>query len=264
MSSVISRFKLRVLAPILRFLRSVYYQIRCVLAGYRRSVQTRFGRITYACPNFGAFRRIVTIRTKEPETIDWLDSIPDGGVLWDIGASTGVYAIYAAANPKVRVYAFEPSPASFATLCKSSELNGMGERVSAFCMAMSGGKSIDYLNMRASRASRSGSTFGDPSGMTSDGKAAVYRHATIGYSPDAFIQDFGAAAPTHLKIDVDGIDHIILENAESLLKNPKLQSVLIEVGGPEAYKRVTDVTERHGFTEMPRPKSRGNRIFRRT
>ncbi|MEX2311782.1 MAG: hypothetical protein WD624_04920, partial [Rhodospirillales bacterium] len=32
----------------------------------------------------------------EPETIRWLDSLPAGSVLWDIGANVGAFTVYAA------------------------------------------------------------------------------------------------------------------------------------------------------------------------
>ena len=52
--------------------------------------------------------RAKTLLTKEPETINWLNHMPEGSVLWDIGANIGTYSIYAAKN-NIRVIAVEPS-----------------------------------------------------------------------------------------------------------------------------------------------------------
>jgi hypothetical protein len=37
--------------------------------------------------------RASTILTKEPHTIDWLDSLTDADVLYDIGANIGIYSV---------------------------------------------------------------------------------------------------------------------------------------------------------------------------
>ncbi len=62
----------------------------------------------------------------EPETIRWLDRVPEGEVLWDIGAKVGVYTIYGAVKRKLRVLAFEPGAASLATLTKKHRTQWIG------------------------------------------------------------------------------------------------------------------------------------------
>jgi FkbM family methyltransferase len=56
--------------------------------------------------------------------------VPDDATILDIGASTGVFAVYAAASaPRSRVISFEPMPSAFALLERNVALNGFGERV---------------------------------------------------------------------------------------------------------------------------------------
>ena len=33
---------------------------------------------------------------KEPDTLAWIDLIPEGSLIWDIGANVGLYSVYAA------------------------------------------------------------------------------------------------------------------------------------------------------------------------
>ena len=40
---------------------------------------------------------------------------------------------------------------------------------------------------------------------------------------------FGIPKPTALKMDVDSIEHLILKGGSNLLKDPALQTILIEV-----------------------------------
>ena len=49
------------------------------------------------------------LRTKEPETLDWIDTMAEGSALVDVGANVGLYSVYAAKARKCQVYAFEPS-----------------------------------------------------------------------------------------------------------------------------------------------------------
>lgn len=43
----------------------------------------------------------------EPELLDYIDSLPEGAIFYDIGASTGIFSVYAK-NCGLNVYAFEP------------------------------------------------------------------------------------------------------------------------------------------------------------
>ena len=61
-----------------------------------------------AVPNWLAGWRVDTFSSKEPETLEWIDSLPEGSVLWDVGANVGLYSVYAAKKRRCRVWAFEP------------------------------------------------------------------------------------------------------------------------------------------------------------
>ncbi len=57
---------------------------------------------------------------------------PEDATILDLGASTGVFAVYAAAQTtRSRVLSFEPMPGSFALLADNVALNGVGDRVTA-------------------------------------------------------------------------------------------------------------------------------------
>ena len=80
------------------------------------------------------YNRAVTFYDKEPEMLEWINSLPSYGlekfVFWDIGANIGWYVLNLAATfPDLRIEAFEPVPPTFAQLRRNVELNNLGARI---------------------------------------------------------------------------------------------------------------------------------------
>ena len=65
--------------------------------------------LRFSEPNALCKYRYEIFSNKVPETVKWIDSMPEGLVLWDIGANFGLYSVYAAKKSKCKVWAFEPS-----------------------------------------------------------------------------------------------------------------------------------------------------------
>jgi len=63
----------------------------------------------FSTPNMVNYFRADSFSTKEPETLEWIDSIPIGSVVWDIGANIGLYSCYAANQRSCTIFSFEPS-----------------------------------------------------------------------------------------------------------------------------------------------------------
>jgi FkbM family methyltransferase len=195
----------------------------------REVISTPRGAITFHCLGELALWRARTLSTKEPETLEWIDSFGDGDVYWDIGANVGVYALYAAINRRIRVLAFEPSAANYFLLNRNIEINGLADWLQAYCLAFSDGTRIDTLNMQNTELGGALSSFGstvDESGRTFVPK---FRQGSIGYSVDQFVERFAPPFPNHVKIDVDGIEDRIVAGAAATLRDPRLRSLSIEL-----------------------------------
>jgi FkbM family methyltransferase len=190
-------------------------------------------------------RRALTLCTKEPQTIEWLETLGPEDTLWDIGANVGIYTVYAAAVRGTRVLAFEPQAANYALLNRNLELNGLSTLARAYCLAFSDTTEIGDLALRSSDFGASQATFGDHE-VPHD---TSFIQGMVGYTIDAFVRDHAPPIPTHLKIDVDGIEEAIVIGAEALLANPELRSVNIELDTmrPEEYARIRTRIESHGL-----------------
>ena len=201
---------------------------------------------------------------EEPETLGWIDGFASGDVLYDVGAATGLFSMYAALRPGVSVYAFEPKATSFGVLIEHLALNGLGERVFPLCLALSDKGEATRLTLSTLAAGSGGNSVGgapDQFGLTH----SVFSQGVLAYRLDDLIAAFALPPPTHLKIDVDGVEGLILAGAPRTLSGVK--SVLIEVEGEnarEAAIRIEPALFAGGLSEALDFRGRGsgrNRLY---
>ena len=185
------------------------------------------------CPNRTVSWRARTFLTKEPETIEWIDTFAPGDVLFDIGANIGLYSIYAASR-SVRVVAFEPESQNYALINQNIFLNGFGDRIACIAVALSDREGVDYLYLSRFRAGESLHNFGAALDWQQRPFAPSFQQGSITFSLDAFLQFQPDPFPTHVKIDVDGIEAKVIRGAGRTLSDPRLKSLLVEFDGASA------------------------------
>src|SRR5204862_1402974 len=83
-----------------------------------------------------------TVLSKQPATIEWIDSFKPDSVFWDIGANVGVFSLYAARRGDIRVAAFEPAAVNYYLLAANAEANQLDERIDAFPIGLGDRKAI--------------------------------------------------------------------------------------------------------------------------
>ncbi|HEY0901291.1 MAG TPA: FkbM family methyltransferase [Micavibrio sp.] len=214
-------------ASAVHFMTGGYYAA-LTEAMYARAHQSYDG-ITFDVSSSLALWRAQTHRTKEPQTIAWIDTFAPGDVLFDVGANVGVFSLYAARHRNVMVYAFEPSPLNFATLCRNVALNKLSDQVSPFCVALSDKTVIDQLHMSSLAVGAAHTGFKTPLNEFGKPIEVVHRQASLGFSMDDFIKIFNLPAPHHIKIDVDGAEAVVVRGMHHTLRDPRLKTVLIEL-----------------------------------
>jgi hypothetical protein len=65
-------------------------------------VDTPHGKIRFLNHCGVSYWRARTIMTKEPGSLEWIDTMVPGSVFWDIGANVGVLTLYAATRGDLR------------------------------------------------------------------------------------------------------------------------------------------------------------------
>jgi FkbM family methyltransferase len=163
----------------------------------------------------------------EPELLDWIDRIPTSSAYYDIGASNGIFALYAAAQ-KLKVIALEPDPANYFLLSWNAYLNrGKDIDISAFNIAASDEFSVGNLYIRTMELGAHEKIVGSPQAMSGEVFVPQNVHAIQLVHLDKWIAQFGLPSPEYVKIDVDGHESRVLKGAMESLR--KCKEVFIEI-----------------------------------
>lgn len=221
-------------------------------------VPTQHGPFFCRCGHGRLLWRAKTFHTEEPETIAWLDALQPEDVLWDIGANVGMYSVYAAKFKGCHVYAFEPESQNFALLVENIALNQIRDRCFPACLAITDRQGIGRMGLRYVTKGGAYNLFQSGNHQPADddprlpesihGEQHVVEQINFGTSVNDLISQHGFTPPTHLKIDVDGIEPEIIDGASKLLESGSLRSILIELNRNSAqHMQVPEKLAEHGF-----------------
>ena len=206
-----------------------YFSDRLLQSGLGRSMTVSHGGVTLELhhPNSLLTMRAETFSDKEPETLEWIDGFATGSLLWDIGANVGLYSLYAAKARNCRVVAFEPSVFNLEWLARNVSKNNLEDFVQMVPVALSGKNGFQMLNFSTTDWGGANTHFGDRDTAPPDRRYEALKYQTMGLNPDSMVASGMVPAPDHIKIDVDGIEHLILGAMPNALKSA--QSLLVEV-----------------------------------
>lgn len=182
---------------------------------------------------------VANFHTDEPETVRWIDDwVGEGEVLWDVGACLGLYSMYAALRPGVTVVAFEPKAWNFATLVDHVQINAMGDRIMPLCVAMGERNELTQIQISSLNVGGSCNSLLGDDGQFGE-QRSVFNQGIVVLSADEMLRMPGVPAPDHIKLDVDGIEGLILAGATETLRS--VRSVLVEVEGKNAEGAATRI-----------------------
>lgn len=230
------------------------------------TVQSAWGTFKLFCPSRMVFSRARSFFTKEPETVEWIRTFAPQDTLFDIGANVGLYSLLAA-RAGVKVVAFEPEPQNFAVLARNVYLNGLADFIVPLNLAVSDKTTIDFLYMPIFGIGNAFNQFGVPIEAAPDSNAA--KQYVMAFTLDAFLASFQHFFPTHIKIDVDGLEHLVLSGAGKTLENQAVKSLLVEFDSRVAEGRqAIEFIQSRGFkiasTHQRIETNFHNYIFRRS
>ena len=174
-------------------------------------------------------KRVKRFYSKEPKTIEWIDTFKPTETFLDVGANIGQYSLYAA-KKGISVYAFEPQALNYAELYTNIWLNKLGHKINGYCIALSNKNTIEYLSLLSMVPGQSHNNYAiDIPGQIKQGCA--------GFALDYLVEKKVIPQPTHIKIDVDGIESKVIEGGINTIKNCK--TMLVEVENMEIVNTIT-------------------------
>lgn len=215
------------------------------LAEYEKLIpNAKVDGITFLTPNQHCAWRVQTLYTKEPDTIAWIRNMERGEVLYDVGANMGQYSLLAAQRG-VRVHAFEPESQNFALLVRNIILNEMSPLITPWPIALSDHMSLDLLHLSSMIAGGSCHAYGESIDFHGDHKTFPFSQGSMSTTLDHFTAKYGPA--THIKIDVDGFEHLVVKGGFVTLQ--KCKTVLIEINTayPQHMVLVEQMVSDFGF-----------------
>lgn len=190
-------------------------------------------KVNFFTPNQLTKWRTKNLFFKEPETIEWIDNFDNTKEItfWDIGSNIGIYSIYnSIKNKNSKTIAFEPSTSSLRILSRNIFINNLQNQISIFPVALTN-KSNVFLNMKENNFIEGSAmnSFGEDWDFEGKKFKSNMSYNTFGTTINYLIENKILTIPNYIKIDVDGLEHLILEGASKILNNKKLKSLSVEL-----------------------------------
>lgn len=209
-------------------------------------------KIFFFIPNSFTKYRLVNFFNKEPDTLNWINNFKKKSIFFDIGANNGNYSIYAAVTHSSieEIFAFEPSFLNTRVLSRNISINKLHKKIKIIQLPLSNKKNkILEMSERTFEEGGSFNSFGveyNSKGLIRNSKN---NYAILGTNLDYLINSKILPIPNYIKIDVDGIEHLILQGAKKTIKNKKVKSILIELypNFKTQYNFCFKILKRNGF-----------------
>jgi len=218
-----------------------------------KSIEILDKKVNFFVPNNITMWRVNTFFIKEPETLEWINSFEkkENLIFWDIGANIGLYSIYnSLKNPKSTTIAFEPSSSNLRVLTRNISINNLEKNIKVVSAPLTNTENT-FQVMKEGEFVEGGAlnTFGKKYDFAGKEFKSKMNYSLIGTTIDYLVQNSILAIPDYIKIDVDGIEHLILEGGDTALRNKKIKSLSVEINEnfEEQFKTTLLLMEKYEF-----------------
>jgi FkbM family methyltransferase len=146
----------------------------------------------------------------------------EGDLFFDVGANVGSYTVLASGIARARTWAFEPDPGTARDFSRNVETNALGDRVVLHQVAV-------------------GPADGEVSFTQGEGAMNRVEAGAAQTVPQRAIDSLtGGAAPSMIKLDVEGYEEQALLGARRTLANPALKVIAMEGTTPSILQLFAD------------------------
>ena len=112
-------------------------------------------------------------------------------------------------------------------------------------------KQNKFLIMKESQFTYGGSlnSYGEKYNFEGKNFLSNMNYSLFGTSVNYLLKEKMLEVPDYIKIDVDGIEHLILEGANKYLKNKKIKSISVEINENfnKQFKKIIKIMKKNNF-----------------
>lgn len=178
----------------------------------------------FITPTYRIIEDLDTIFGEKEFLEAFLTEIRPNDVVWDVGASYGIYSIFSAMMAtKGKIYAFEPEASTHKMLIKNIKFNNL-RNISTIQAALSDKKG-EALLYRAESANIGTHSLTKRTDYPVSKKGVIIKTLT----GDGLLSDNGIESPNLIKIDVEGAEMNVLYGMRKILKSKELRVLQIEI-----------------------------------
>jgi FkbM family methyltransferase len=218
-----------------------------------KSIMILQKEVSFFIPNTTTKWRVDTFFSKEPETLEWINSFENKKnlIFWDIGANIGLYSIYnSLKNNGSTTIAFEPSTSNLRVLTRNISINDLEKKIKVIPIPLTNKKN-SFQEMNESNFIEGGAlnSFGEKFNFEGKEFQPKMKYSLLGTTINFFIENSILEIPDYIKIDVDGIEHLILQGGDKFLGDKKIKSLSIEINEnfKEQNDKILNLTNNYGF-----------------
>ena len=154
-----------------------------------------------------------------------------------------IFGIAAATIENIEVISFEPSTSNLRILSRNISINNLEKKIKIFQLPLGLNKN-QFLEFNERKFNEGESHNSLDKNIDFEGKKMdpMNSYQVLSTSIDQIIDDKFLDIPNYIKIDVDGIEHLILKGGIKLLKNIKIAEIQIEIN--ENYSEQLDTVKK--------------------
>ena len=210
-------------------------------------LRTGHGRLFWRCRE---------LKNLEPETNQWINSFDKTDVFYDIGSNIGLFSLIAAQKIECKTYSFEVDPLNSAIQHENIFFNRLSDLITLLPFGLSDVTSIRSIFYKSISPGDALHSIDTPSPILDEKRKAQTTHMiTPTFSLDSVIEMYSLDLPTHIKIDVDGAEQLILKGAKKTLAS--VQTIMIEVD-KDSGELIHNLLLEHGFNHYEKFSAHGS------
>ena len=183
-------------------------------------------KIKFFCPTKETKVRVNSFFSKEPETIKWINKFKNKNIVfWDIGSNIGIFSIYAALKHKnIQVVSFEGALSNLRILSRNIFINNLNNKIGICQIPITN----NYIGFQYFHESQ----FVEGTALNyfiKNKNKDLYNYKILGTSLDSIYFNQKLRIPSYIKIDVDGLEYLVIDGGKKVLSSKKVKEILVEI-----------------------------------